>query len=109
MKLTWKTPGEQTQLILDTVVLWIAGLSYGAAPVLDGYGMDMDMSLGLLVHLFLALAAITCLACEFDILVQMGCFANCCLVVLMTQFWVALLHEDACTSTSCKLWRGQWF
>jgi hypothetical protein len=49
MKLTWKTPGEQTQLILDTVVLWIAGLSYGSAPVLDGYGMDMDMSLGLLM------------------------------------------------------------
>jgi hypothetical protein len=50
------------------------GLSYGAPPVLDSYGMDMDMSLGLLVHLLLALAAITCLACEFDIFVQMGCF-----------------------------------
>ncbi|KAH8956730.1 hypothetical protein BDL97_07G057800 [Sphagnum fallax] len=25
------------------------GLSYGAAPVLDGYGMDMDMSLGLMM------------------------------------------------------------
>ncbi|CAK9231494.1 unnamed protein product [Sphagnum troendelagicum] len=61
-KVTSYNPLPRPSAYAPTVVLWIAGLSYGAAPVLDGYGMDMDMNLGLLVHLFLALAAITCLA-----------------------------------------------